>query len=56
MELRCKRASLAKVVYPLESGWGHDWYVERVLLQLVVAFTLHVCDLLFQFFCLLFLV
>jgi hypothetical protein len=30
--------------------------VERVLLQLVVAFALHVCDLLFQLFGLLFLI
>jgi hypothetical protein len=40
----------------LESSWGQGWYVERVLLRLVVAFALHVCDLSFQLFGLLFLI
>jgi hypothetical protein len=40
----------------LEKSGGHDWYVERVLLQLVMAFVMHVCDLLFQLSGLLFLI
>jgi hypothetical protein len=47
---------LVKVIYPLESSWSRDWYMERILLQLVVAFALYVWNLLFQLFVFLFLI